>query len=240
MQFRAWAKACALANLLVKTRQGKFRPADKVGIREHFGATMARASDSNILVAIIRDKTFQAREIRRVIKLSLAYLLITTALLGLFYNHMLGELTSGASPLLFASEDMGLVNEAVPPLGTVLLRWLVAMMVINVVLTLSLGVYITRKLGHPLMAIRRALREVAAGNLDVRLRESDNDEFSELSTELQNALQVVRNQVAEAKSSIAEGEDGDAQATLKNVQNALSYFQVDGNEASSNDSSHAA
>jgi len=201
---------------------------------------MARSSDSNFLVAIFSDKTFQAREIRRVIKLSLIYLLVTTALLGLFYNHMLGELTSGNSPLLFASEDMNLVNEAVPPLGTVLLRWLIAMMVVNVILTISLGMYITRKLGHPLMAIRRALREVAAGNLDVRLRETDDSEFGELSAELQHALTVVRNQVAEDKASISES-GGDAGSAIKNAQNALNYFQVDSdNNNSSNDSSNAA
>ena len=201
---------------------------------------MARSSDSNFLVAIIRDKTFQAREIRRVIKLSLAYLFITTVLLGLFYNHMLGELTSGSSPLLFASEDMNLVNEAVPPLGAVLLRWLAAMMVINVALTMALGVYITRKLGHPLMAIRRALREVAAGNLDVRLRETDNSEFGELSEELQHAMSVVRNQVAEAKASINEVDEGDVETALQNAQNALNYFQIGNEHTSSNDSSNAA
>ena len=201
---------------------------------------MARSSDSNFLVAIIRDKTFQAREIRRVIKLSLAYLFITTVLLGLFYNHMLGELTSGSSPLLFASEDMNLVNEAVPPLGAVLLRWLAAMMVINVALTMALGVYITRKLGHPLMAIRRALREVATGNLDVRLRETDNSEFGELSKELQHAMSVVRNQVAEAKASISEVDEGDVETALQNAQNALNYFQIGNEHTSSNDSSNAA
>ena len=100
--------------------------------------------------------------------------------------------------------------------------------------------YITRKLGHPLMAIRRALREVAAGNLDVRLRETDDSEFGELSAELQHALTVVRNQVAEAKASISEN-DGDAESAIKNAQNALNYFQVDSdNNNSSNDSSNAA
>jgi len=201
---------------------------------------MARASDSNFILAIFRDKTFQAREIRRVIFLTLIYLLVTTVLLGVFYNHMLGELISGNSPLLFASEDMNLVNEAVPPLGAVLARWLIAMMVVNVILTVALGIYITRKLGHPLMAIRRTLREVSSGNLDVRLRESDNSEFGELSEELQGALTVIRNQVAEAKASIAEGEDGDTAAALTNARNALNYFQVDSMEVPSNDDSHAA
>ncbi len=201
---------------------------------------MARASDSNFIVAIFRDKTFQAREIRRVIKLSMVYLLATTVLLGLFYNHMLGELTSGSAPLLFASEDMNLVNEAVPPMGSVLVQWLAAMMVINLAVTVCLGIFITRKLGHPLMAIRRALREVAAGNLAVRLRESDNDEFGDLSNELQAALAVVRNQVADAKASIEDGAESDPADVLENVQNALNYFQVEDSAASSNDSANAA
>lgn len=201
---------------------------------------MARASDSNFIVAIFRDKTFQAREIRRVIKLSMVYLLATTVLLGLFYNHMLGELTSGSAPLLFASEDMNLVNEAVPPMGSVLMQWLAAMMVINLAVTVCLGIFITRKLGHPLMAIRRALREVAAGNLAVRLRESDNDEFGDLSNELQAALAVVRNQVADAKASIEDGAESDPADVLENVQNALNYFQVEDSAASSNDSANAA
>lgn len=201
---------------------------------------MARASDSNFIIAILRDKTFQAREIRRVIKLSMVYLLATTALLGLFYNQMLGELTSGSAPLLFASEDMNLVNEAVPPLGSVLVQWMAAMMLINVALTVCLGIYITRKLGHPLMAIRRALREVAAGNLAVRLRESDDSEFGDLSNELQAALAVVRNQVADAKASIQDGAAEDPAAALQNVQNALNYFQVDNDASSSNDSANAA
>jgi len=109
---------------------------------------MARSSDSNFLFAILRDKTFQAREVRRVIKLSLVYLLITTVLLGVFYNHMLGELTSGNSPLLFASEDMNLVNEAIPPLGAVLLRWMLVMLVVNVLVTAAISIYIMRKLGY--------------------------------------------------------------------------------------------
>ena len=135
---------------------------------------------------------------------------------------------------------MNLVNEAVPPLGAVLLRWLAAMMVINVALTMALGVYITRKLGHPLMAIRRALREVATGNLDVRLRETDNSEFGELSKELQHAMSVVRNQVAEAKASISEVDEGDVETSLQNAQNALNYFQIGNEHTSSNDSSNAA
>ena len=62
---------------------------------------MARSSDSNILLSLFRDKTFQAHEIRRVISLSVIYLVVTTALVGVFYHQMLGRLLEGMAPLLF-------------------------------------------------------------------------------------------------------------------------------------------
>ena len=78
---------------------------------------MARSSDSNFILAILRDKSFQAREIRRVVMLTFLYLAITTVLVGVFYHQMLGRLLDGMAPLLFVSEDMALANEALSLLG---------------------------------------------------------------------------------------------------------------------------
>ena len=85
---------------------------------------MARSSDSFFLLALIKDKTFQAREIRRVIAFATLYLVLTTVLLGIFYNQMLGQLVSGASPMLFVSEDMRMINEQIPSLSSVLGTWI--------------------------------------------------------------------------------------------------------------------
>ena len=141
---------------------------------------MARSSDSNFLLALFRDKTFQAREIRRVILLASIYLVITTVLVGIFYHMILGKLIEGAAPLFFVSEDMELFNESLPGLTAVIGRWIVAMLIINVLVTVGIGTYIVRKLGHPILAIKRALREIGEGDLNVRLRESDNNEFGEI------------------------------------------------------------
>ncbi len=198
---------------------------------------MARSSDSNFLFSLLRDKTFQAREIRRVIVLSLVYLGITTALVGVFYHQMLGTLLQGMAPLLFVSEDIAMVNEALPAMTTVLGKWMLAMLAINVVITIALGVFITRKLGHPILAIKRALREVGNGNLDVRLRSSDKNEFGEIADELSAAMLSVRTQIAAAKqsmeqvtslkseSSTASNED-DFDGALNNCRSALDFFQV--------------
>lgn len=196
---------------------------------------MARSSDSNFLVALFRDKTFQAREIRRVVVLTFAYLAITTIMVGLFYHQMLGRLLDGMAPLLFVSEDMALANEAVPTLGSVLGTWLTAMLAVNAVITICLSVYITRKLGHPILAIKRSLREIGNGNLDVRLRASDNREFSELATELTTAMQSIRKQISAAKNGIEKVTGTDAITTdpeqmsqaLNDCRHALDYFQVD-------------
>lgn len=163
---------------------------------------MARSSDSFFLLALLKDKTFQAREIRRVIAFASLYLLLTTALLGVFYYQMLGQLVSGSSPMLFVSEDMNMLNEQVPGLAEVLGRWILYMMVINVVVTSLISVYIVRKLGHPLLAVKRALREIGAGKLNVRLRESDSDEFADIADALQSAVKQINRKIAEAKNEI--------------------------------------
>lgn len=203
---------------------------------------MARSSDSNFLLSLLRDKTFQAREIRRVILLSFLYLAITTVMVGLFYHQILGKLIEGMAPLLFVSEDMSLANEALPSLTAVLGKWLIAMLVINALITVSLSVYITRKLGHPILAIKRTLREIGNGNLDVRLRTSDSREFGEIASELTAAMRSVREQISAAKSGIEQvGELGsnatnsaDANQALNDCRAALDYFQVDRDQASDN------
>ena len=211
---------------------------------------MARSSDSNILLSLFRDKTFQAHEIRRVISLSAIYLVVTTALVGVFYHQMLGRLLEGMAPLLFVSEDMALANETIPALGSVLGKWMLAMLVVNAVITVSLGIFITRRLGQPILAIKRSLREVGNGNLDVRLRASDSLDFGEIAVELENAMQSVREQIAEAKNGIEavanddkDGENAselDMRQAIENCRLALDYFQVDGNannSAANDDSS---
>lgn len=208
---------------------------------------MARSSDSNFILAILRDKTFQAREIRRVVVLTFVYLLVTTVLVGVFYHQMLGRLIEGMAPLLFVSEDMALANEALPSLSDVLSKWLVAMLVINAAITVALSIFITRRLGHPILAIRRSLREIGDGNLDVRLRASDKSEFGEIAGELTAAMRSVREQIQAAKSGIAQVGDLDSAATnadtintaLQECRTALDYFQVD-RPSGSDDESDAA
>ncbi|MFK7889880.1 MAG: HAMP domain-containing protein [Granulosicoccus sp.] len=205
---------------------------------------MARSSDSNFLVALFRDKTLQAREIRRVIGISLIYLIATTVLVGLFYHQLLGRLLDGMAPLLFVSEDMALANEAVPALGAVLTKWLVAMLVINAVITFCLGIYISRNLGRPILAIKRALNEIGNGNLDVKLRSTDSKEFSEICMALNKAMHSIRLQIGAAKENVTEAtrlqkasteaqnvtHNGELDIVLDNCREALEYFQTEGTD----------
>ncbi|NND89743.1 MAG: methyl-accepting chemotaxis protein [Granulosicoccus sp.] len=209
---------------------------------------MARSSDSNFILSLLGDKTFQAREIRRVVMLTFIYLAITTVLVGVFYHRMLGTLLEGMAPLLFVSEDMALANEALPTLSAVLGKWLVAMLLINALITITLSIYITRKLGHPILAIKRTLREIGDGNLDVQLRASDNREFGEIASELTAAMRTVREHVSAAKSGISQVADIDATATnaaqinqaLSECKKALDYFQVERPRDADGDDSAAA
>lgn len=200
---------------------------------------MARSSDSGFLGSILRDKTFQAREIRRVLLLTCVYLGVTTVLVGVFYHQMLGQILEGAAPLLFVSEDMALANEAVPTLSAVLGKWLIAMLVVNVLVTVCLATYITRKLGHPLLAIKRALRQIGEGRLDVRLRAADNNEFGDIAKELTTAVNSIREQIAAAKSgieqvgSVAENaaDSTELSTAINDCRHALDYFQLDIDES---------
>lgn len=200
---------------------------------------MARSSDSIFFLSLIRDKSFQAREIRRVILLSLVYLLITTALVGLFYHHMLGSLLEGMSPLLFVSEDMAMTDEALPAMSSVLGRWMLVMLGVNAAITVALSIFITRKLGQPILAIKRALRDIGNGHLDVRLRSTDKNEFGEIADELTRAMHTVRLKISAAQESMADVtsmrknsldtpyQNDDIDEALANCSSALEFFQVD-------------
>ena len=207
---------------------------------------MARSSDSFFLLAIFKDKTFQAREIRRVMALSALYLVITTALLGVFYHQMLGQLVAGTAPMLFVSEDMNMINEQIPGMASVLGRWIVIMMIVNVIVTSAISVYIIRKLGHPLMAVKRALREMGDGNLNVKLRATDSDEFADVAEALQKAVAQINAKVADAKQQVGQLQSLQAapaanaeeiNQTLDNCVQALDYFEV--GSATENDQRNA-
>lgn len=195
---------------------------------------MARSSDSFFLLALIKDKTFQAREIRRVIAFATMYLVLTTALLGIFYHQMLGQLVAGTSPMLFVSEDMRMINEQIPSLSSVLGTWIAAMMAINVVVTCLISVYIIRKLGQPLLAVKRALRELGDGKLNVQLRADDNKEFEDVVKAVDQAVASINKQIASAKNSFAQVEQlrGEAansdqlESSLADCRMALDYFVV--------------
>ena len=160
---------------------------------------MARSSDAVFPLSLVRDKTFQLRQVRRVLLLAAFFIVQSTLLLGVFWHNLLGEVVAGNAPLMFASEDMRQLAERVPSTSEVMGRWLVAMLAVNAVLTGGLCLWIMRRLGNPLLAIRRALNEIGDGNLEVRLRTGDAREFNELTVALNRALEEVQGRIAKAR-----------------------------------------
>lgn len=194
---------------------------------------MARSSDAVFPMSLVRDKTFQVRQIRRVLYLTLFFIVQSTLVLGIFYYSFLGKLVEGNAPLLFASEDMGAMSDAVPSLGSVLGQWLVVMLLINAIITTVISVYIVRRLGNPILAIKRALNEIGDGNLEVRLRENDSVEFGELCSALNRALDQVHDKISTARelTRVIEGlddqpkpDDNTVVAALSECRDVLSYF----------------
>ena len=194
---------------------------------------MARSTDAAFPFSLVRDKAFQIRQVRRVLLLTLFFIVQSTLVLGIFYHLLLGKLVAGNAPLLFASDDMGSIAAAVPPLGNVLGQWLIVMLVVNGIITTCIAIYIMRKLGNPILAIKRALNEIGDGNLDVRLRVDDSREFGELCEALNRALDQVHGKISKARefTRVIEGLDDqpkpEDQTVLKAIidcGDALSYF----------------
>ncbi len=197
---------------------------------------MARSSDAIFPLSLIRDKSFQLRQIRRVLWVCLFFVVQSTLLLGVFYHNILGGIVEGTAPLLFASEEMQSLSERVPTAGAVMGKWMLWMMMINAVVTIAIAIYILRKLGNPILAMRRALTEIGNGNLDVRLRTGDATEFSELSAALNSALEQIQRHIEQARKETRLLDEMDQQPVpdsaklqkaLHNCRVALDYFDGD-------------
>ena len=197
--------------------------------------TMARASDSFFLFAIFRDQTFQMRQVRRVMLLAGLFVLQSTIVLGVFYHFLLGEMVAGTGPMLFASDELQRLNSQIPGLTSVLGRWIIIMLVVNVLLTAAVAFYIFRKLGTPLLAIKRVLNEIAGGNLDVRLRSGDSGEFAEIVDALNGAVSCMQEKIGDAKLTVESVDADNAQTpadtdrvkqALTDCKQALAYFET--------------
>jgi len=195
---------------------------------------MARSSDAAFPLSLVRDKTFQFGQIRRVMWFTLFFIVQSTLVLGVFYYFLLGDIVDGTAPLLFTSEDMARMNEQIPSLTTVMGKWLVVMLLINAVVTTAIAIYVMRKLGNPILAMHRALNEIGDGNLNVRLRASDDKDFSELMVAMNRATKAIQQKVEEARAetevlnnltSQPESNAEEIRDALKNCGDVLSFFR---------------
>lgn len=197
---------------------------------------MARSSDAVFPLSLVRDKTFQMRQLRRVVLLTAFFILQSTVLLGLFHHQLLGSLVSGNAPLMFASEDIARMADAVPSVSAAMTQWMLVMLAINAVVTGILGVWIIRKLGNPILAMHRALNDIGDGKLDTRLRAGDSQEFAELSEALNRAVATVQQRIADAHAAtdiletLEDQPEPDAaamRAALRSCRAELDWFQVE-------------
>ncbi|MBX2886362.1 MAG: methyl-accepting chemotaxis protein [Granulosicoccus sp.] len=184
---------------------------------------MARSSDAAFPFSLVQDKSFQLRQIRRVLLLTVFFIVQSTLVLAFFYHTLLGEIVDGNAPIFFASEDIGNLNQVIPPMGSVLSKWVLLMLAINSVVTLSIGVYIIRRLSTPMLAMRRALNDIGNGNLDVQLRVDDSREFGELVDALNGALRTINEKIDDARnfSRVAETLEDQPMPDERAVRDAL-------------------
>ncbi|MEM6985965.1 MAG: methyl-accepting chemotaxis protein [Pseudomonadota bacterium] len=189
-----------------------------------------RSKDAFFVKALFKDKTFRAQEIRRVLIVALAYAVFTTAMLGVFYHYLIGGLVAGVSPLLFASEDMDQLGSQLPSMAETLGRWLVIMLAVNLAMTAAIGVYIVRRLGEPLLAIKRVLRQIGQGDLTARLRRGNDEKFGDLFDALTDTVESLHERVVDAKSALDDLASTDlddaAQARARELERKLAVFRT--------------
>lgn len=194
---------------------------------------MARSSDAVFPLSLLRDKAFEMRQIRRVLFLSLFFVIQSTLVLGVFYHVFLGNLVAGNAPVFFVSEDISSVSDAIPAMGTVLKKWMLVMMLINAIVTTAIAVYVLRRMGSPLLAMRRVLNEMGEGNLNTRLRENDSQEFAEISEAFNHAIAQVNNRIRKAQDltdivdTLEEQPDSDESGVIHAIaecREVLSFF----------------
>lgn len=196
---------------------------------------MARSSDAGFPLSLIRDKAFELTQIRRVLLFTVFFIAQSTLVLGVFYHAFLGRVVAGNAPMLFASEDLGSLADAVPPMSTVLSQWLIVMLLVNAVVSTAVAIYIVRKLANPQLAIKRVLNEIGDGNLEARLRVGDSREFGELSEALNRALEQVHLKISQARELTRVIETPDDQpapdeaavrTAMSRCRDVLSYFDA--------------
>ena len=132
-----------------------------------------------------------------------------------------------------------MINEQIPSLSSVLGTWILVMMAVNVVVTCLISMYIVRKLGQPLLAVKRALRELGDGKLNVRLRADDKGEFEDVVEAVDRAVASINKQITAAKTSFERVEQigsskaansEQLEASLTDCKMALDYFIVADND----------
>jgi len=171
---------------------------------------MARSSDAGFPLSLIRDKAFELTQIRRVLLFTVFFIAQSTLVLGVFYHAFLGRVVAGNAPMLFASEDLGSLADAVPPMSTVLSQWLIVMLLVNAVVSTAVAIYI-------------------------RLRVGDSREFGELSEALNRALEQVHLKISQARELTRVIETPDDQpapdeaavrTAMSRCRDVLSYFDA--------------
>lgn len=201
---------------------------------------MARSSDAVFPLSLVRDRTFQMRQLRRVLWLTVFFIVQTTLLLGVFHHRLLSSLASGNAPLLFASEDLGVLSDGVPSVADAMGSWLLVMLLLNALVTGAIGVWIVRKLGNPLLALQRALNDIGEGKLDTRLRQGDAAEFAELSDAFNRALEAVQSRIDDARAATVALASLDEQPTpdpaamraaLERCRTSLDWFEANARAA---------
>ena len=172
------------------------------------------------------DKNFQKKFI-----VKFCILVIIGAFLSGFIIY---SMSKSAVTTTFENSRLKIKSTADFILPAVLLSGAIAVMIIGAA-TVVVTLFTSHRIAGPLYRVEKDIKEVASGNLNVKIHLRQSDELKALASALGNMVQSLKKNVSEAKSIVSElektlessGETPEAvKGKLRSLKSALSKFKT--------------
>lgn len=180
------------------------------------------------------EKSFHARQLRRLFFLTVLVLLVYTIIFGVFYSYIVDKLLSSQIANDLLPEELMELSSIIPGVRETLIWSIIVIMLLNIVMTLIVGVIITHKLASPLYHFKMAAKKMGEGRLDVSIHLNRGDEFKDLAKDLNSAIARIQLMIMAVKENVLvlESEldlkhlDKRLKDAIDGCHEALTYFET--------------
>ena len=179
-------------------------------------------------------KRFRNVQLRRLLITSLVCFGLSTAALLQTYNSLISVWVSEDLPVFFMPEEMEEIMDRLPTLSSMVMDWLGFVLLLNLILVVVAGGFITYRLAQPLLRVNKAIQDIGDGKLYTEINLGKGDDFEVLADSLNEAVTKIQLMVMTIDESLCEletmevtGEDTERFAqVVANSKLALEYFET--------------